>query len=582
MLLGRQQLASLNRYLDWIGAYLAILAALSLLSEFGTYLPQRHPELRYVFNWVDGVIVVCLLALAVARLVLASDPWRHLSAYRGEWIPLGVLLFLLLLQLAYTSLADPGGRVSRLLRAVDALALLKLYILYFLGLKAFHWNRKWFILRLTPAALLVLSFASTILVGWIYLSLPRCANGEISLLDSLFTSVSAVCVTGLTVVDTGRDFTPMGQVGILILFQLGGLGLMTWAVCFMGITQQGLGFRERATMLDVLNTQSMGSIGRATRRIVAFTFLCEAIGVLLLYWLWPLEHSSRSWWTAGFHAVSAFCNAGFSVFSDSLEGMRGHPALLVVAGLFITGGIGFPVLLEIFSSQTWKRPPQRVLRRFSLHTKLVLLVSGLLILLGFAGILFLEWRFGGRWLHPVDAFFQAVTPRTAGFNSLPIGAFSQPALLLIIFLMYVGASPAGTGGGIKTSTFAMQVGYIFMVLRGRERLEIMQRSVPRHMLQAATMIGVLSTFIICGSVFLLRCFEPPEHSLLDLLFEAVSAFGTVGLSTGITSSLSPAGKIVIMLNMFIGRIGPLTVIVALSQRGTAKRGQHPEARVIIG
>ncbi|MBE7559696.1 Trk family potassium uptake protein [bacterium] len=518
------------------------------------------------------------MALAVLRLYFAVDRLQHLASHKAEW----GLLFLLLTQLAvFRGLDLPRGGGHWLAR-MDSLALLKLYILFFLGLKAFHWNRRWFILRLSPGALLVLTFAFTILVGWILLSLPRCTTRPVSLLDTLFTATSAVCVTGLTVVDTGRDFTLLGQGVILGLFQLGGLGLMTWAVCFMGISQQGLGFRERATMLDVLNTQSMGSIGKVARRIVLFTFLTEAGGAVLLYRFWPADHSRHDWWTAVFHAVSAFCNAGFSLFPDSLEGLSGRGVLFVFTVLIVIGGLGFPVLLEILSRRTWRRPQQRLLSRFSVHTKLVLTMTAALIVLAAAGIWLLELTFHERVLSWPDTLLTAVTPRTAGFNSVSIAGLSQPALLLIIFLMYVGASPAGTGGGIKTSTFAMQLGYIIMVLRGRERLEMMQRTIPRHMLQAATMIGVVATLFIWGSVFLLRCFQPEEHTLLELLFEEVSAFGTVGLSMGITAELNAASKLVIMASMFVGRIGPLTVIMALSQRGAGRRGQYPEARVIIG
>ncbi len=578
MLLGRQQLAAINRYLDWIGVYFALAAVLSLVLEYGTYLLQRHPELRVYFTWTDGLIVALIIALAIARLYFALDRRQHLATHKAEW----VLLFLLLLQLLLIKGLDLPLTSAHWLRRVDTLTLLKLYILFFLGLKAFHWNRRWFVLRLTPGALLVLTFGFTILVGWILLALPRCTTHPVPLIDTLFTATSAVCVTGLAVLDTGRDFTPFGQAVILALIQLGGLGLMTWAVCFMGITQQGLGFRERATMLDVLNTQSMGSIGKVARRIVLFTFLSEASGAVLLYFMWPVEHAPRSWWSAVFHSISAFCNAGFGLFSDSLEGLHGRPVLYVFAALIVVGGLGFPVLLEVASRRTWRRPQRHLLARFTVHTKLVVIMTVLLIVLGIGGIWLLELTFHERSLGWADTIFQAVTPRTAGFNSVPIGKLASPTLLLIIFLMYVGASPAGTGGGIKTSTFAMQLGYILMVLRGRERLEIMRRSIPRHMLQAATMIGVLSTLLIWGSVFLLRCFQPEEHTLLQLLFEEVSAFGTVGLSTGITPQLNGFSKLVIMVSMFVGRIGPLTIIMALSQRGTARRGQYPEARVIIG
>ena len=579
MLLGRQKLEDLNRLLNWTAITIAVAAAASLILEFGTYLPREYPWMRIVFNSVDAVLVASMIGLTLVRLYLASNKWRNVVQHRGEWF----LIVLLLLQFIMLNAFGEHGRFSQFFSRVDTLTLLKLYIFFFIGLKAFHWNRQWFFFNLSPAALMVLTFTFVIVIGWVLLSLPRCTTrDDISLLDTLFTSCSAVCVTGLVTLDTGQDFSPFGQLVIMGLIQLGGLGLMTWAVSVMGLTQKTLGLRERATMVDVLNTRKMGSIHQMTRRIVIFTFLSEALGAVLIHALWPEDGGAASWMSSIFHSVSAFCNAGFSLFSSNLESWRGEPALLAIGGLFVLGGIGFPVLLEIFSRTSWRRPQINFLRRFTVHTKLVLLVTFLLITFGYIGVGYLEWQFGTTPMTVIDVFFQAITPRTAGFNSVPTSQLAQPTLLFIILLMYIGASPAGTGGGIKTSTFAIQVGQIFTVFRGRERLEMMARTLPRHMVQAAMMIGVLSSMLIATSVFLLRCVEPPDHTLLDLMFEEVSAFGTVGLSTGITSSLSPIGKIIIMASMFIGRIGPLTVIVALSQRGGARKAQFPEAQVIIG
>jgi trk/ktr system potassium uptake protein len=580
VLLGRKQVEAFRHYLALAGAALAVVAAVSLAVEFGTYLPDQHNWVGALLNWIDGALVLFIACLAVTKLYLATNKWEHLLHNRIEWL----LLVLFLSEIILSNLLEGQGAVAQALASINTPALIRAYIFIFLGLMAVHWNQRLFLLKLSPALMMVASFASLILLGWILLSLPKCATAhQVSSLDALFTATSAVCVTGLTVLNTGADFTPLGKTILMLLIQAGGLGLMTLAVSFAGFTRRGMGLREKATMRDVLNLNVLGDVGRLMRTILLFTFLCEAAGAALIYFCWPTGMAHISWKSAVFHSVSAFCNAGFSLFPNSLESLSGMAGILMIfAGLFVIGGLGFPVLLELCSVSTWRKPPRRFLKRFTVHTKLVILVTAILIIGGYLGLELLQWRSGSNHISHVDIMFQAMTARTAGFNTVPIASMAPASLLFMALLMYIGASPGSTGGGIKTSTMAILLGSVLAQIKGKQRLEMMGRTIPGRMVQAAMLIGVLSVMVIFTSLLVLRAIEPSTISLQELFFEVVSAFGTVGLSTGITTQLSDVGKAIIMLNMFIGRIGPLTIILALSQNRPASRTQYPDAHVMIG
>jgi trk system potassium uptake protein TrkH len=439
------------------------------------------------------------------------------------------------------------------------------------------------------------SFALVILVGTFLLSLPLAHAAEpLSVLDALFTATSATCVTGLTVVDTGTRFSPFGQAVVLGLIQVGGLGLMTFAV-FAGIALGGrVAFTERVVIQETMHHTPSAGVRRLVRYVLVFTLASEAAGAL---WLWlrlreALEPGAAVW-SAVFHSVSAFCNAGFSLFPDSLVRYRGDLAVnLGITGLIILGGLGFLASMELRDQLLARlrrlRPPQA-----TLHTRLVLLVTLMLLVGGAAVYLVLEWGnllrglpMGERLL---AAWFMSVTPRTAGFNTIDYGQASSETLFFTIFLMFVGASPGSTGGGIKTTTFGLLVALVLARWRGRGRASVFHRTIPHAVMDRALLLAMLAWALVSLAIGLLATVESggaPFHSadprFVALMFEAVSAFGTVGLSTGITPQLAAGSKLVLSALMFAGRVGPLTLVLAIGPRQQRGRYRYAEENVMVG
>ena len=435
---------------------------------------------------------------------------------------------------------------------------------------------------LSPNQILVLGFLGIIIIGTYLLRLPVASSGgkSIELLDAVFTATSATCVTGLIVLDTGNDFSIFGQWVILILFQIGGLGIMTFSTMFAFLLGRKISLRQRLIIQESLNQFSVGGLVRLAKYIIVFTIFFEGLGTVFLYLHWhQLAGIHNPFFLSFFHAVSAFCNAGFSLFSDSLEQFNLNIGInLIFSILIVFGGIGFLVLVELFEF------PKR--QRLSLHSKMVLVVTIILIVIGTLGIFLLE-RNNSDTLQPLmlkgrilGSLFQSTTARTAGFNTIPIGQLGNATLFLIIVLMFIGASPTSTGGGIKTTTFSIAFLWMYYTLKGRRHLYLFCRQISNKILSNAWAILMLSMSWIFITTLLISYFE--EFDFIELLFEIVSAFGTVGLSTGITSQLSPAGKIIIILTMFLGRLGPLSLALSLIVDRHPESIQYPEEHVMVG
>lgn len=438
----------------------------------------------------------------------------------------------------------------------------------------------------SPAQLIVLSFAAAVAAGTVILRLPiaHAPGADIGWLEALFTATSAVCVTGLIVVDTGRDFSPVGQAIIAILIQMGGLGILTVGTLLALVTGRRLGFRERMNVQTQLSSLQVGGVVRLVRRIVVVVLGVELAGALLLY---PRMAAADGWgrgaWQAVFHSVSAFNNAGFSLYADSLTRYVGDPLVnVVILALIALGGLGFVVVVNLIARH-WQaqRAP------LSLHTKIALSATALLIGVATVLLLALEWtnpRTLGGLPGPVKVMatlFQAITPRTAGFNTVDYAEMQQATLLVTILLMFIGGNPGSTAGGIKTVTFFVLVGSAWSLSRGRGELQLFNRRVP---VQTAVRAGVitLSSFMVVSAGLIVLSLTDGELGLLRLAFETFSAFGTVGLSMGITADLSPAGKLVIVVLMFIGRLGPLTLGLALVEAPPERRLEYPAEDVVVG
>jgi Trk-type K+ transport system membrane component len=520
----------------------------------------------------------------------------------------------------------PGSRAARRRQVVMLVAALGMLIVY--GLEWGLWHASdfprypWVIfflvtimvelarrnfyahrLYLQPASLFAGSFALTILVGTFMLLLPTATVHPISLVDALFTATSAVSVTGLAVLDTGVEFTRLGQVIIMVLIQAGGLGMMTFTSFFSFFFKGQTSLQERLTLLDLTST-SLESVQRFIIHVVLFTLGVELIGAVLIYSsigtiAWP-NVGERLFFSV-FHAVSGFCNAGFSTLSDSLftsETRFLYALQGILMALFVLGGIGYFVSFGLASYlRTWlvyqwqkRRWPDRKLvpprRLRSLNSRLALRMSLLLLLVGWGGFLMFEWNhslaehssWGGKLL---AGLFGGATPRTAGFNNVDTGQLSAGALLLTLFLMWIGASPGSTGGGIKTTTFAVALLNIHSIARGRERLILGPREISHNSLNRAFAVVVLSLLVIGVAVILITLLQP-DSSLMVVVFECVSAFSTVGLSMGLTGELCTASRLVIVAVMFIGRVSALSILIGLLRRlDSQPRVRYPKEDVLI-
>ncbi|MNO50296.1 Ktr system potassium uptake protein B [compost metagenome] len=438
--------------------------------------------------------------------------------------------------------------------------------------------------KFSPPQVLVIGFAIIILIGTILLMLPISnTKGEnLPFIDAFFTATSATCVTGLVVRDTGTFFSVFGQVVIMTLIQIGGLGFMTMATLFSLVFKRKISLKDRLLLQEAMNQNTMEGIVRLIRKVLLYSLViescCALIFAIRLAFDMPL---GRALYFGVFHAVSFFNNAGFDLFGDyrSLTSFAADPVMnLVSMFLIVSGGLGFIVLSDLIELRRG--------RKMSLHSKVVLSMTGSLILIGAIVIFIFEFS-NSKTLEPLSwggkvwsSLFQSVTPRTAGANSLDIGALRQATQFFIIILMFIGASPSSTGGGIKTTTFTILIGAVFSMIRGRTDLVLFRYRLAEERIFKAVTITMLSLFLVVFVAMLLSTTE--DASFLTILFEATSAFGTVGLSMGLTGKLTVLGKVIISFTMFAGRLGLLTLAYALGPKKEKELYRHPEGKMIIG
>jgi trk system potassium uptake protein TrkH len=426
----------------------------------------------------------------------------------------------------------------------------------------------------------VLGFLSLIVTGTLLILIFNTGTRPLRLIDALFTATSAVCVTGLIVVDTGKDLSPASQGVVLFLIQLGGLGVMTATTAFSLMIRERIGIRQRMFFAGGFGLDSPSGVIRLLIRILILTFTIEGIGIIPLYFgfLGSGMSLGSSLYSAIFHSVSAFCNAGFSLFSDNLEGFSTTifvPGTVMI--LIVAGGLGFVVLTEL-------REMARGVRKLSLPSKLVLVTTALLVISGSLLLLLTEWEnaFGdlqGGW-KIWNGVFASITPRTAGFDTVTPAAFSSAGVFVLILLMIIGASPGSTGGGIKTTTLAILLVSTWNSLKGRQEVRLWNRRLPFRVVQGAVTVVVLYLGTLLVGITVLVLMEP--FPFRSLLFEVASALGTVGLSLGITPELSDTGKFVLVLMMLWGRVGIVTFLYSLLKRETKDRVSYPAAEVPVG
>ncbi|WP_026567214.1 TrkH family potassium uptake protein [Bacillus sp. UNC41MFS5] len=444
-------------------------------------------------------------------------------------------------------------------------------------------KRKGNLVRLHPAQILVIGFGSLILLGTFLFMLPIATYEEgrgLSFIDALFEATSAVCVTGLAVVDTGTTFTLFGEIVLLCLIQIGGWGFMTTGILLFIILGKKIGLKERLLLQDSLNVFSLSGVVNLVKRIIFITFIVELIGAITLAIRWSFDMPlQKAIYYGIFHSISAFNNAGFGLEPDNLSKWVGDPTInIMITLLFITGGIGFTVILDLIHKKSF--------RKLSLHSKVALLMTLILNIVGTLIILLSEYNNSGTigklsfddklWA----SYFQGVVTRTAGFNTIDIGAMNLSSLVFMMALMFIGASPGSTGGGIKVTTFAIIILAFWAVVTNRDDVNIFKRRLSWELVNKSLSIVVAGMFFIFLIFFLLTFTENAD--MCKLLFETISAFGTVGLSANFTPDLSSVGRVLISIMMFIGRLGPLTMAFALLNTRKDAKVRYAEEKILIG
>jgi potassium uptake TrkH family protein len=545
------------------------------------------------FEWTTwGLVVVALIAEAG---LAASE--QRLSKVKKVVI----LTALLVLAAGRFGLERPlrewlGDLVAPRTAALLALVVVQLTLIVPVGLRLLRVTRARILQNVRPGTLFVATFALAILGGMLMLKTPNATTGGISWLDALFTSTSAVCVTGLAVVDTEHALTPQGQVILLLLIQVGGLGIMTLTYFMALVVGQGISLRDRARISELFSDDNLGAMGQLIGKVVLITLLIEAAGAMFLHMAWAANppREGTLLWDAVFHSVSAFCNAGFSNFSAGLADptVAGNRATqVVIMVLIIAGGIGFAVIIDLPSlilhggTTMLKKlmPRSRRIARWSLryrvrlHVRLVLKVTFWLIVLGAAAFFVAEgwtWSTDRAW----EAVFNSVTARTAGFNITDFSTYGFAAVVVMCVLMFIGGSPGGTAGGIKTTTFAIALGELWRIVRGHQSLHMHRRRIARDVVERSTATIVLSGIWVTISILLVS-WGNPEADPSDVVFECFSAFGTVGLSRAFTMELAPFSKAVIIASMFAGRVGVLTLVFTLAGQAPSRRYELPDARL---
>lgn len=563
----------------------AVIALVSLIINMGGF--DLSPKAKRNLAILDWTIVGIFISESFIKWGLQGFSIRYLRRNWPDFALIFLFLIILFAILKYTVISPQAGWLPLLVNLTFARVYLLIVRLFIVGSPIFRvisTRRRTSKSNLVPAQIVVLSFLFVIMTGTGFLLLPASTEfpREISFIDSLFTATSATCVTGLTVLDTGTYFSRFGQITILALIQIGGLGLMTITTFFSLILGKSMSIKESILMSDALNFKIISRLSGLIVSILILTFAFEALGTYFLYISWPdnqeFEQGSALYYSI-FHSVSAFCNAGFSIFQDNLEGFRDNFILnMTITPLIIFGGLGFIVIMNIIRSGILRR------ERISLHTKLVVIVTASLIVVGTLLILMTEWRNSLKALPMSNkimaAYFQSVTPRTAGFNTINIGNLTYACHFMMMILMFIGASPGGTGGGVKTSTFGILLGSVLAILKGRNSVEIFKRKIPRDIVNNAMLLIILSLMML--SVFGFILLFTQEGHPIHILFELFSAFGTVGLSAGVTPNLTSLGKMIIITTMFVGRVGPLTLVLAIGQQREKIAYEYPDEGVMIG
>ena len=590
----------MERVLIGVNALTSAMVAATFVMLFGGF---KEPLLPEVILHTIQVVLLCIFV--VEKMIRLFNAASKVEFWRANWFEIPLLLLLGVAVVGTGRWFAPTTAEAAVVRHFSVGIYLVLQVIAKLCRTSVNLAAS----GKSPTRTLIASFLVLIFSGAGLLMLPAASapgKESLSFVDALFTATSATCVTGLIVKDTGQDFSLMGQVVILTLIQLGGLGIVIFGAVFALLLGQALSLRESAAMQDLLSARTLSRIGNMIAFIFIGTVLIEAVGAVSLFGMWDdvpgrVTNVHQQWFYSIFHSVSAFCNAGFSLFSDSFVSYnRSWSVYVVLCPLIILGGLGFGVLYDLvntaadrvkrfFKKLFYKRYrlSMETPKRLRLQTKIVLSVSACLIVLGMLAILLFERYASGS--NPAEktgvlgALFQSITARTAGFNTVDVSAMSASSRFVLILLMFIGGSPGSTAGGIKTVTLAVVIMTAVAALRKRQEVEMFKRSVRIVVVGRAITVTLLFVAVLFVATLALSITENSNGSTLsDIMFEAGSALGTVGLTTGITRSLTTAGKLIIIATMLIGRLGPLTLLAALTFNLKPVRYNYPDEAIIVG
>lgn len=572
--------------------YLNLAAIGVLVFDLGFY----HSDLQLTF--IEYFYIAFLSVASVALLFRASLARK----VRGRTVAVDVAAFALVVTvfcIRYIS-TDWVAQYLPWLLFFGSDWVLHLVVVLLLLIQVSRSDIRLASLSANPALLFIMSFVLLVVAGASLLLLPRSTVSGIRIVDAFFTSTSAVCVTGLTVIDTATQFTFFGKCIILLLIQLGGFGIMTFTTFFAFVFRGSSSVRDQLYLKDYMQVEQLSEVMSTLLKIVLITLLFEAAGAIAIWFSLDdtLVTGVEKIWFSVFHSVSAFCNAGFSTLSNGLydEGLRFNYSLqIVISFLIIMGGLCFPIVFnftqwikqrtrKLSSRILFNRPAAHVPRIININTKLVIITTTVLLCVGWL-LFFLTEHNNVLEDHPwygqvIVSFFGSVTPRTAGFNAWDMSALTTSTVLLYLLLMWIGASPGSTGGGIKTTTFAIAMMNVVSLARGKDRIEMERREVSGESVKRAFAVMALSLLVIGLSVFLVTMFDPTKE-LLAVAFECFSAFATVGLTLNLTPQLSDASKVVVMLTMFIGRVGTITLIVAFIRKASTLNYRYPKENIFI-
>lgn len=585
-----KQKQNISDFLDLLLALSGILILISFVLEHGFYLSDNYIKILEITD----IFIFSYFILQHFIKISFAEKKREFIKY--HWFDSTIIFLILVELLVFVEVtgikeiekAISSGRIITLIKSWILIA--QILILSKFVVKTNRLNRWVSTLNLYPAQVLILSFLIIITIGTGLLMLPKASIQHQSLpfINALFTATSATCVTGLVLVDTGQYFSLFGQIIILLLIQIGGLGLMTFSSFFVFLFRRNISLQEKTMVKELMNYEMVGTVVQVLKFSIIITFTLEFIGAVFLYFSWfhTFESFSEAAYSSVFHSISAFCNAGFSLNPDSLTSFStNYGVILTIGFLVILGGLGFPVLVNVLHIPLLQKVKEKTkIKAYNLHTKLTVTVTVILLITGFIFILFAEWNHALKYFTApqkiLNSFFQSVTSRTAGFSTLPMISFNPATFTLIILLMYMGASPGSTGGGIKTTTVGILFASVFSVLRGRKTIDVFHREIPSNLFnRTIVVIAVSSIFIIIAFLILQLTNDLPFK---ESIFEIFSAFGTVGLSTGVITQLNNWGKFIFIICMFFGRIGVFTIALAIMRPHDKTSYSYPRANVMIG